>query len=181
MRAVAQEALGAYDSFTSINAPAEATTLPRHSIDLITAAQSFHWFNQQKAKTELQRILQPGGTVVLIWNTRDQSSPFMRVCEDIINEYCIERDSVVHTKTASQTVIENLIAPHPVKTHTMPNSQSFDYPALRGRLLSSSYSPIEEHPSHQPMLTDLKQAFDDHHHNGQVEFRYMTEVFWGKL
>lgn len=181
MRAAAEEALSKYPNFTSLDASAEATTLPDQSIDLIAAAQAFHWFDHAKTKIEFQRILKPGGTVLLIWNTRDQSSLIVRAYEEVIDAYCPKRASVVHSKTTNQTVIENFFAPHPVTSHSFPNSQTFDYPALRGRLLSSSYAPPEDHPNHLPMLTALKQAFDRHQVDGLVEFKYRTELFLGMV
>ncbi|HEV2699133.1 MAG TPA: class I SAM-dependent methyltransferase, partial [Terriglobales bacterium] len=55
MRQAAEEYLAAYPGFTSIAASAEATTLPEHSVDLITCAQAAHWFDRQKAMAEFQR------------------------------------------------------------------------------------------------------------------------------
>src|SRR5579864_3729802 len=68
MRRAGEEYLAAYSNFTSIAGTAEATTLPRHSVDLITCAQAAHWFNREKALREFQRILKPAGYLVLIWN-----------------------------------------------------------------------------------------------------------------
>lgn len=148
---------------------------------LITAAQAFHWFDHPKAKLEFQRILKPGGMVTLIWNTRDQSDPIIKSYEEIVDRYCPDHDSVVHTKTASEKIIEKFFAPNRVKKHTVPNTQILDYPALEGRLLSSSYAPQAGHPNHDPMLVALKVAFDEHQQNGLVELMYTTEVFLGNL
>ena len=59
-----------YPHFTSIDAPAESTGLADNSLDLITSAQAFHWFNNAATKTEFRRILKPGGKLALIWNKR---------------------------------------------------------------------------------------------------------------
>lgn len=181
MRAAAEETLTSYPNFTSLDSQAEATTLPDHSIDLITAAQAFHWFDLTKTKLEFQRILKPGGMVMLIWNQRDQSSPIVHAFMDIVKTYCQEHKSVVHTNTASQAVIENFFAPHPVKTHTFPNSQTLDYPALRGGLLSASYAPLPGHPNQESMLIDLKHTFDQIQKNGQVEYLYKTQIYSGRV
>ena len=37
-----------------------------------------------------------------------------------------------------------------------PTHQSFDFEALRGRLLSSSYTPESSSPNCQPMLAELE-------------------------
>ena len=59
MRQVADRLLQRYEKFRSINAAAEATTLETESVDLVTAAQAFHWFDRARAKKEFARILKP--------------------------------------------------------------------------------------------------------------------------
>ncbi len=53
MRIAAEKSLQNKLNFISINGSAEDTTLKENSIDIITAAQSFHWFDLQKAKKEI--------------------------------------------------------------------------------------------------------------------------------
>ena len=44
-------------------APAEASGLPDHSVDLITVAQALHWFDLPNFYDEARRVLKPqGGT-----------------------------------------------------------------------------------------------------------------------
>ena len=79
MRAAGERDLNHHLNFTSVAGTAEATTLPDHSVDLITAGQAFHWFDRDKTRAEFLRILRPGGWVVLIWNDRNISDrPFFR-------------------------------------------------------------------------------------------------------
>jgi SAM-dependent methyltransferase len=46
-------------------APAEASGLPDGSVDLVTAAQAFHWFDFDRFFAEAERVLAPGGAVAL--------------------------------------------------------------------------------------------------------------------
>jgi SAM-dependent methyltransferase len=46
-------------------APAEASGLPDASVDLVAAAQAFHWFDFDRFFAEVRRVLAPGGAVVL--------------------------------------------------------------------------------------------------------------------
>jgi SAM-dependent methyltransferase len=63
---------------STVQANAEETGLDPQSADLVTAAQSFHWFDMDRALTEIARILKPAGGVALFWNVRDgESSPFL--------------------------------------------------------------------------------------------------------
>jgi len=43
------------------------------SLDAVTVAQAFHWFDHDRAIAELARVLRPGGRVGLVWNARDRS------------------------------------------------------------------------------------------------------------
>ena len=52
-------------------ASAEETGLDPASADLVTAAQSFHWFDAARALAEMARITRPGGGAALFWNVRD--------------------------------------------------------------------------------------------------------------
>lgn len=83
MRKVAENNLNKFSKFIPVKGTAESTTLPDNSIDIITVAQAFHWFDRQKFKKECQRILKPSGKVILIWNSRDSRS-----------ELVIENDSI---------------------------------------------------------------------------------------
>lgn len=46
--------------------PAERSSLPDGSCDLILAAQAAHWFNPERFGDEVQRLLKPGGIVAAI-------------------------------------------------------------------------------------------------------------------
>ena len=59
--------------------------------------------------------------------------------------------------------------------------QRFDYEGLAGRLLSSSYAPLEGHPSHTPMMQELQRIFRAHAKDDAVEIEYDTRVFYGQL
>ena len=63
---------------SSVQATAEETGLDAESADLVTAAQSFHWFDKDRALREAARILKPSGGLALFWNVRDaERSPFL--------------------------------------------------------------------------------------------------------
>src|ERR1051325_10797149 len=85
MRNAGESFLGDYSRFTSIAGTAEATALPDHSVDFVTAAQAAHWFDLKKAPQEFIRITKPGGWAVLLWNERSvDSTPFLRDYEEIL-------------------------------------------------------------------------------------------------
>jgi SAM-dependent methyltransferase len=52
---------------------AEALPLAAASLDAVTVAQAFHWFDADAAFAELARVLRAGGRVGIVWNARDRS------------------------------------------------------------------------------------------------------------
>src|SRR4028119_2421500 len=52
MRAAAENLLGACPKFRGVAGTAEATTLAVRSVDFITAAQAFHWFDAEHTRRE---------------------------------------------------------------------------------------------------------------------------------
>ncbi len=81
-----------------MNGTAEHTGLPDTSIDIITAGQAFHWFDQQRTRGEFARILRPDGWVVLLWNDRRRSgSVFLEAYEQLLRTYGTDYAEVNHT------------------------------------------------------------------------------------
>ena len=58
-------------------ATAEAMPFADASLDGITVAQAFHWFDAAVALAEFHRVLRPGGRLALVWNARDRSVPWV--------------------------------------------------------------------------------------------------------
>lgn len=54
---------------------AEATGLPSHCFDAITAAQCFFYFDREKMKREIARLIKPGGVFIKIFMNWCESDP----------------------------------------------------------------------------------------------------------
>ncbi|MDT7540630.1 MAG: hypothetical protein QOE33_534 [Acidobacteriota bacterium] len=180
MRAFAESRLKSYPNFRSVKGTAEATMLESASIDLVTAAQAFHWFDATRASAEFRRILKPNGSVALLWNMRrTDATPFLRDYEQLLREFGTDY-AQVNCEQVSDERIAGFFGGE-FGARSFDNFQSVDFASLRGRLLSSSYVPLEGHPSYEPMLARLRQLFDEHQQGGCVEIEYDAKVYYGRL
>jgi SAM-dependent methyltransferase len=70
-----------------LDGSATAIPLADASVDVIVCAQAFHWFATAEALAEMHRVLKPGGILGLIWNTKDDSVPWVKAAFDAIEPY----------------------------------------------------------------------------------------------
>jgi SAM-dependent methyltransferase len=180
MREMGAHVLEGYDRLVSVAGTAEETTLSSNSVDFVTAAQAAHWFDLLKTRAEFVRILRPGGWCMLIWNERlTESTPFLREYEQLLLTFGTDYKEVRHERTTA--IIHEFFAPAACEERDFNLVQRFDYDGAAGRLLSSSYAPLEGHPSYAPMMRELKRIFRAHARSGMVEFEYKTRVYYGRL
>ncbi|MBI4978699.1 MAG: class I SAM-dependent methyltransferase [Spirochaetes bacterium] len=180
MRKAAEDDLSRYASFRSINGTAELTTLPDCTVDLICAAQAFHWFDRGRAKIEFLRIAKKGAWTVLIWNDRStENNDFQAAYETFLKEHIPGYGNVTH-KNIDDTIVSDFYAPEPFEKYLMKHAQQFEFDSLLGRLRSSSYAPKEYHEHYDVVVQELRRIFDAYNVNGRVVFEYCTNVFIGK-
>ena len=180
MRQASEQIYTNDSNFVSIDAKAEATTLESKSIDFIVSGQAFHWFDKEKCKEEFKRILKSDGYVVLMWNLRDRKSAFMNEYENVLIKYGKDYEKL-YQDDVDETEIKNFFSPAEVKINIFPNFQELDYDSLKGRLLSSSYIPLDDNPLYNEMLQTLENIFEKNNVNGKVKMEYETKIYYGRL
>jgi SAM-dependent methyltransferase len=184
MRAAAEAALGKEHGFRSVAGRAEATTLPDGSVDLVTAAQAFHWFDVEGARTEMRRILRspatsPRASVALVWNDRDLwATPFLRAYEALLVARC-PKYRELQGKADTVDKFDALLGKGAWSRRAVPNAQRLDREGLVGRLRSSSYAPRPGDPSYEETFAELGDLFDRHAERGAVAMVYETVVITG--
>ena len=169
-----------YSGFRSINGTAESTTLSSHSVDFVTAGQAFHWFDRAKAKIEFLRILKPGGWIILIWNERrTMSTPFLRAYEQLLRRYSVDYQQVDQRKI-DQDVLKSFYGAEGSFTEPSPSASVRIYRS-QGKTSVFFLHSGGRYPNHRVMLDELASNLQTHQINGQVEFEYLTKLYYGRL
>jgi SAM-dependent methyltransferase len=180
MRQAADRWLAGFAGYRSVCGTGEATTLPDASVDLVIAAQAFHWFDPPAAKREFARILKPGGSIALIWNFRRVvGTAFLEDYEALLRRYSLDYAQVADRYPGDAWMSEWFGADF-VKKGVFDNIQRLDFDGLKGRLASSSYAPKPGHENYEPMLVALRELFDKDAQDGLVDFVYDTLVYVGR-
>lgn len=181
MREAAEEYLKEYSNFYSINGTAEATSLDKKSIDIITVGTAFHWFDIANTKVEFKRILKKDGWVLLVWNVRNiEESELLREYENLLLVYSTDYKES-NARKFNKTAVKEFFSPNEMKMCSFKNAQRFDWNGLKGRLLSTSYSLRPGNARYDEMLKKLKEIFERYQKNGIVEFLYDTKLNYGHI
>ena len=124
-------------SVEALDGTAESIPTADGSVDLVTVAQAFHWFDGDAALTEIHRVLRPGGRLALIWNRRVEDAPVNVAIDDLVEPY--RRGTPTHRGEAWRTAFERTTLFGPLEEHVFDNEQVLDADGLAARICSISF------------------------------------------
>ncbi len=180
MRSAAERWLQSYPDFRALDGSADATGLGDASVDLVTVAQAFHWFDAATARREFKRILRPHGLIAIWWNSRRLTGThFLEGYEALLRAFGTDYAGVAERYANDVQMHAWFGASFRGSAH-FAHHQLLDFAALRGRLMSSSYAPQPGDPRHEPMVRALRQLFDSRAADGKISFDYDTRIFVGQ-
>jgi SAM-dependent methyltransferase len=182
MRDVAVEGLSKYSSFTPISATAECTGLLESSVDYVTVAEAFHYFNRQLFKQECKRILKPGGKLLITWNGVDRDSALIQKSGNIIDKYRIH-DSSAYQLGGSNYEFSDFFFFCIYEHKTYTNDFYENREQFIGGNLSAGYAPNEEaHPNeYHGFVKELNILFDEYCINEIICFPFITRSYVGVM
>jgi len=170
-----------YSLLKVLDGTAENTGLPSHSVDFITVAQAFHWFDPVGCHKEFIRSLRPNGWCVIVFNQRRTSGdPFHDGYEELTQRHNIDYDSVTK-RYPDEASLRRFFAPNAMRFSTLQNNQQLTYETLLGRTASSSFMPNSSHPGFTGMRADLEKLFSSNASNGLIQLDYVCIVSYGRL
>lgn len=180
MRQIAELELGSYKNFKSVNGNSSDTKLDDESVDFITVAQAFHWFDAEAFKKECKRILRPDGKVLLIWNTRDMTSEFNIKSYEIYKKYCPDFKGYHGGMRDDDNRITDFFDNNCRKI-TFENPLSFTKEKFIARSLSASYSIKNDNKNYKNYIEELEKLFDKYSENGVVIMKNNTVAYIGEV
>lgn len=181
MRAVAEQTLKQDSRFISVKATAENTTIQDHSLDLVTVAQAFHWFDMEQFRLECQRILKKDAKVALIWNSRDGSSDLNKESADVCQKYCLNFKGFSGGIDETPIAFQQFFKDGKYDLKYFRNDLPYNLTGFLGRYLSASYSPKKTDKEYNPFITALSNLFEKYSHNGQIVIPNITRSYLGKV
>ncbi len=179
-RALAQR-LHPYVSAAVVKGAAEHTTLPSASVQWVTAAQAFHWFHTAAFRAECRRILQPGGTVLLLWNNRQASSPLVREWAAVFQTYCSSFHGFSNGMAQKEERILQFFGQNTCTRLAFSHPLHYSESSFLSRSLSSSYSLRRGDKNYESYLSALRALFSAHARQGILTVPNQTVAYLGHI
>lgn len=179
MRKSAENTLSDFPNFHSINGTAENTALAANSVDIITVAQAFHWFEVDSFKEECYRILKQNGKIILIWNSRVKTSELVKENEQICKKYC---PNFIGFSGGLEHIDANIVKffGNNFELKHFVNNLLFDKIKFIERCLSASYSLKETDNEYKNYITALEALFDKYADDDILTMLNETLAYIGK-
>jgi SAM-dependent methyltransferase len=166
-----------------LDGTAEAIPLGDASVDAVTVAQAFHWFEPGPALAEIARVLRPGGALALVWNTRDRAADWVRAFGDLLVDGDGERpyDSYYDVDYAAVVAEHGGGAFTEVEQQSTFWAQPMDAELLVARAASVSVVAATPEPERSEILRRVRHLAETHPElagRPVFAFPYTTNVFW---
>ena len=152
-----------------------------NSIDYITIAQAFHWFDKIKCLKEFKRILKVNNYVVLLWNRKEIEDPFIKENDNLCRKYCPDFKGMAGNSSFSLEYYKELFKDKICKYKVFDNDIVCTLETYIGVSFSASYSPSENNPNYQNYINELTDLFHKYSKNGKLLVKNKTHTFAGQI
>lgn len=178
MRKQAEEKLSGCEGFHSVSGSDADMKLPDHSVDYITAAQAFHWFDAEAFRRECRRVLKPGGKIILVYNSRDENAACTRALAALRQNFTPEFHGF--SNGISDDACRAFFAGS-CGVFRADNTQVYDRQSYLNRVLSSSYSLKESDARYAEYLKEINGIFDRFSTDGRISVPTETVAYIGEV
>ena len=151
------------------------------SVDFITVAQAFHWFDRNKAKIEFQRILKTKGKVILVWNSRVAENVFIKENDELCRRVCLEFKGFSGGIDNSPELFSDFFKNGYCNYRVFENNRLLTLDAYIGSSLSASYAPTESDENYKEFIEGLIDLFNKYSINGKLLLPKKTNSYVGEI
>lgn len=131
---------------------AEQVPVRDRVFDAVVVGSAFHWFDQDRAVSEIARVLRPGGVVAVAWNLRDESVPWVRRLGRLMGAEPHEEDPSAALGLSGAFL--------PVERQGFRSWQRLDRQGLLDLTLSRSYVATLGARERDRVLADVAELYD---------------------
>jgi SAM-dependent methyltransferase len=153
-----------------LDGTAERIPLADGSVDLVTVAQAFHWFDGDAALAEIHRVLRPGGRLALVWNRRVEDAPVNVAIDAIVDPF--RAGAPTHRGEGWRAAFDRTPLFGPLEEHIFENEQVLDADGMADRIGSISFIASLPDEDRARVLADARALAT----GGPVSVPYRTEV-----
>jgi len=177
MRRILAARTADFPAIEVITATAESTGLPDHSVDAITVAEAYHWFDNEQTRMEFRRILKPGGHIFLLWNhfVRNTYHDEMHAIQQEYRTYPRPRQ-----RTGDERA-DDLFGPGHWEKFTFDNTLHQTFGQFYGGMSSASYAPEAGTVAGNAFRDAVQALFDKHAVRGRILTHVETVMYTGTL
>jgi len=155
---------------------AEAIPLPPGSADAVVVSQAFHWFQGERALSEIHRVLRPEGGLALLWNDKDATVPWVARLDAVIHRY---RGDVPSFRTARwREVFATTGTFTDLQERSFPLDQVLDVDGLVDRVRSISFMATLPPGEWGRVEEEVRALVGQAGLGPEVVLPYLTHVFW---
>ena len=148
---------------------AEAIPLPEASVDAVVAGQAYHWFDPPRALPEIARVLRPSGRLGLVWNSRDETVPWVARLSELLAQGA-------WGEGPEQSIeVSGLFGP--VERAEFRLEQPLDRGSLLELVRSASGVAVLDEAARREVLAAVGRLFDAAATRGEVVLPYVTRCF----
>lgn len=181
MRSACEKGCKNYKNVISINGSAEETTLQDNSIDFITVAQAFHWFDKLNCLKEFKRILKPENKVVLVWNRKAADDPFVRKSSELYKKYCPDYKGIAGNSDLSPEHYNDFFKNKTCDYRIFDNDLLLSLDNYIGGVLSASYALQESDPNYKEFTDKLMELFHKYSKQEKLLLNNKTHSYAGQV
>ena len=179
MRAAAETALAGRPGYRSVAGSAEAMPLAAGAVDLITAAQAFHWFDPEPARRECLRVLKPHGQVALIWNDRTADDPLQTVLDDLAARFGGAKRSAMVAQ-GERANLDVFFSGARWEEFAWPHEQHLTEAGMQSLVFSRSYIPARDSAEGRAIVDEVSRVFHQFAADDRISIRYETVLVLGR-